>query len=280
MSTLFKRVPLVGHGIDQAGTWANRPLNAGNGFKWWADDKQRGFTYDSRRKLWWPDDGLTFYDAATNYLVDHFAGGTIDDGYSLGATTGATAPAVDAGAQGGIITGVTSADDDDATSLTRALVFVPEDGLIRVGARFKIDDITTVAFCVGLTDVLATGTTTEMPFELDTVTYTSNAADAAAFLFDTDATDDTIRCCAVDTNVDGTHVDTEIEPVNATYLEFLIELTAAGVATFYINETLAGTIAATAVTLDVALTPVLIAEARADADRNWHADYLFCHQDG
>ncbi len=272
---MFTRISTVGHGIEQSGTWANRPLNASHGMKWFADDKQRGFTYDSRRGVWWPDDGRVFYDATTNYLVDAFGGGTLYTGYTGDEGSGGTDFAITAGSLGGIITGATGATDNNTVAITGpALAWLPTDGTIRMGCRLHIGAaVTTAAINIGLTDTVASGTL-EMPAELSVVTYTTTATDAVVFLFDTDATTDTVRCCGVADDTDGTHVDSSVVPVASTYNDFLMEVTAAGVATFYIDEVLVGTVAA-ACTPAVPLVPIIAAEARTTTTRTIVVDNWF-----
>jgi hypothetical protein len=88
-------------------------------------------------------------------------------------------------------------------------------------------------------------------------TITTNATDGCGFMFDTSMTADTWWLVGVANNVDATAQNTALAPVADTYAIFRIELSTAGVATFYYNGTAVGTAMTGAVTATVALTPVI-----------------------
>lgn len=283
MTRFFKRNTPVFNGQDRCGVFADRPRTPDHGSLYFADDHQRLLMFNSRLQTWFPTDGRTFYDSGEKYLVDHFCGPAIDNAYSsaAGIDSPAAVAAHVAGAQRGeaaLVTGdVGDTFANDGSSLTKALLWTPEDLEITFGARFKLAAVTAAAAYVGLTDVLA-GTTLEMPFTLATATYTSNASNAAGLLFDTAATVDTIRAVGVAGDTDATHVDSAVAPVAATYLDVLLTISAAGVLTAYINEVLKATVAA-AVAPDAPLTPIAAAVARTTTSQVLTLDHWFCHQD-
>lgn len=138
--------------------------------------------------------------------------------------------------------------------LSRGLNWKANQGNLVLEARVKISAITNIAVFVGFTDQVSA---LEMPVTLSTTTFTTNATDAVGFLFDTAATTDTIRLVGVANDVDATAQDTSLAYVADTYKTFRIELSAAGVATFYIDGTAVGTAMTGALTATVALTPVI-----------------------
>jgi len=279
---LFQRPSTVAHGSDQAGLFDNRPKSPNNGHPYFADDLQRLLVFNSRLQTWVPADGQNLTNGATaKYMVDRFRGPVLDSGFVSddGSDAEAIAPVILTTASGGAVVGVTGNDGGgfaaDGAFLSYPLGFAAEDGRSVHHYRFKIDDITTVAFYVGLTDLA----TFEEPFSLATTTYTSNCSDGCGFLFDTAATDDTIRCVGVAGDTDATHVDSELEPVNDTFLDLSIDLSTAGVAKMYIDEALIATLTG-AVDVDVDLHAVICATARTTASRTWTAELQANHQIG
>lgn len=274
---------VVEQGCDTSGTWATRPRNAHSGAKFYATDKYRGFIYDDNLKVWLPSDGMAFYDASSKYLVDCFRGSLIDNLYTLNEGNDAQAllPALDLDQQGGKVDLVTgdagTGTAADASVMTGPLVWEMEEADVatRLFLRAKLSAITNVAMFFGFTDSLAS--TLEMPATLSTTTFTTNATDGGGFLFDTAATTDTIRGISVAAGVDGTDLDTAIAPVADTYVDMLMVVTPAGVASMYLDDTLYGTIT---LPVGVDLCPIFIAEARSTASRTASACLLFCHQDG
>lgn len=273
------------HGVATSGTWAQRPRNAHHGAKFYADDKYRSFTFDANLMTWMPDDGKTFYDATSKYLVDCFRGAVLDGLYSVAeGNDNVTALAVlDTDQQGGEVDLVTgdagSGTAADGTAMAGPLVWEMEEAAVqtRLFMRAKISAITNVAFYLGFTDTLP-ASTLEMPFTLATTTFTSNATDGGGLLFDTAATTDTIRGIGVDTDVDSTTpLNTGVAPTADTYMDFLLLVTPAGLASVYLNGTLYGTFT---MSPDVDVCPIAIAEARSTASRTLSIALLICHQDG
>lgn len=138
--------------------------------------------------------------------------------------------------------------------LQRGLDWKANQGGVFVEARFKTSIITNISYFFGFTDQVAA---LEAPVTLSTTTFTTNATDACGFLFDTAATTDTIRLVGVANDVDATMQDTSVAPVADTYQVLRVELSTAGVATFYRNGIQVGTAMSGAVTATVALTPTI-----------------------
>lgn len=146
-----------------------------------------------------------------------------------------------------------------------------QGGLVWEG-RIAISAITSVCVYVGLTDQVST---LEMPFTLGAGdALTSNASDAVGVLFDTAADTDNWWLVGVAANVDATKQNTAVAPVAATFEIWRIEVTAAGVATFYRNGTLIGSTMTGAVTPGTSLTPVVAAFSRTSASRNIDVDEI------
>lgn len=144
-------------------------------------------------------------------------------------------------------------------------------GLVWEG-RVAIDTITSVAVFIGLTDQRSA---LEMPFTLAAGdVLTSNASDAVGVLFDTAADTDNWWMVGVAADVDATKQNSAVAPSAGTFETWRIELTTAGVASFYRNGTLIGTAMTGAVTASVLLTPVVAAFSRSAASRNIDVDLL------
>jgi hypothetical protein len=269
-------------GIDLAGTSAARKWNGHAGATYYDTDLRELMVFDENIAggIWLPASGKALYKASSpRCLFDDFKAGTLDPRWvtAEGNDDLAALPALVAGAYNGELALVTGDAGDtvahDASCWAGpALEWECEEGQITLEFRAKLSAITTVAFFLGLTDVLPS-TTLEMPATLSGTTYTTTATDAVGFLFDTAATTDTIRCVGVKADTDATHVDSAVEPVAATYATYKIVLSAAGVAKFYINGTLVGTVA-DAVSVGVDLVPIAIAVPRTTSSRTLTLDWV------
>lgn len=158
--------------------------------------------------------------------------------------------------------------------LDRGLDWKANQGGVVFEARVKLSQITTISAFIGFTDQVAA---LEMPIQsaASANTLTTNATDAVGFMFDTSMTDDKWWLVGVANNTDATHENTTYAPVADTYETFRIELSAAGVATFYRNGIQVGTVMTGAVTATVALTPVIAGFNRTtSATPTITADYV------
>lgn len=212
-------------------------------------------------------------------FFDDFGGDVLADQWSgaAGADAQAVAPAIVAGGLDGICR-LTSGDAGDGTAndasvLTRALNYKASSGGLYMRARVKINTaVTNVCVNIGFTDVLAT-TTLEMPITISGTTLTTNATDAAVFVFDTAQTNDLWHCQGVKNNSDTAISNSGTAPTADTYQIFEIFIDSSGNATFYIDGVLKGSVA-NAVTASVSLTPVIAVEARTTTSKVVDIDYI------
>jgi hypothetical protein len=166
--------------------------------------------------------------------------------------------------------------DDAAASLAvngsqlgGSLQWRANNGGLRLETRFRVGVITNVAFFFGFTDQSAA---LEMPFTLAAGdALTSNATDAVGVLFDTAADTDNWWLVGVANDVDATKQNAAVAPVASTVEEWIIDVTSAGVATFYRNNVMIGSAMTGAVTTSVLLCPVFVGFTRA-AEANKFAD--------
>jgi hypothetical protein len=133
--------------------------------------------------------------------------------------------------------------------------------------------ITTVSVIAGLTDV----TTLEEPFTINAAAYTSNATDAAVFVYDTSATTDEWHMCAVDGDTDDTGcAATGTAPVADTYQTLRIEVDVDGnTIRYYIDGALEGTLTGGGVSPDVNLFATVIACATTTTSKTVDVDYIY-----
>lgn len=226
--------------------------------------------------------GAIFSDLASNSTqFDDFIGKTITGAWDVqkGSDGSAANFAISAG-NSGMVRATTGADAGgtmalNGVQLSSALNWKAANGNLVFEAKVKISAITNISIFVGLTDQVAA---LEAAATLTGTTFTTNATDAIGFLFDTNATTDTIRLVGVANDVDATPQDTGLAYVAATYRTFRIEVTTAGVATFFIDGLQIGTPMTGAVTTSVALSPVVSGFAEAAATRTIDADYIFVQQ--
>jgi hypothetical protein len=226
-------------------------------------------------------EGLDIQNRVT--LFDDFLGDVLASNWNAPTkgTDGQTvSPAITAGV-GGLVTMVTG-DDAAASmavngvSLTSELNWKANQGNLVFEARVKVSAITGVTLFVGLTDDKST---LECPVTVGASdALTTNAADAVGFVFDTNADTDKIWLVGVANNVDATAQNSGLVYVADTYRILRIELSEAGVASFYIDNTLIGSAMTGAVTASVALTPVVAAYSGA-ASRTVTVDYILVAAD-
>lgn len=216
------------------------------------------------------------------HLYDDFLGDAIGAEWNgvAGTDSEALAPAVNV--QPGGVVRLTAGDSDtnmaaDGSVLNRELIFKPNQGNLVMEARVKLSSIAAVAVCIGFTDTKAL----EMPFEVGgSDALTSNATDAAAFVFDTGADTDEWFAAGVANDVDAADPPDEVgsAPVAATWAVLRIEISETGVADFYLDDQHVVTLAA-AVTASAALTPVLAVLSRTTAVKSLDVDYVWVRVD-
>lgn len=212
-------------------------------------------------------------------LFDDFLGDVIADQWSAadGSDDLAVAVAVVTAGNNGLLR-LTTGDAGsgiaaDGSSLTHMLNWLPSNGGLRMETRLKINTaVTNIALNVGFTDTLAT-TTLEMPITISGTTITTDATDAAVFVFDTAQTNDFFHLQGVKNNTDTALLNSAVAPVADTFIHLAVEIDASGNATYYIDGVLKGSVA-NAVTPSVALTPIIVANARTTTSKVVDIDYI------
>jgi len=222
---------------------------------------------------------------ARDYVIefDDFLGRALDTTQwhgVKGSDAGAVIPTINSQA-GGVVRLTSAATNGtfavDGSSLTGELNFLPSQGDIFLETRLKIvSSVANVAINFGLTDSTATGTF-EMPISISGTTITSNATDAAVFVFDTAQTNDFFHCQAVKTDVDTAILNTGIAPVADTYIRLGIIIDTAGSAYFFINDVQVGQVA-NAVNPATRLCTIWTVATRTTANRSLDVDYRHISQ--
>ena len=184
------------------------------------------------------------------------------------------APPVVIAANNGLLTLVSGNAGDtfahDGSQLSSQLNWIPANGGLSMTARIMpVTGVATVCYNVGFTDTIAL----EMPITLSTTTLTTNASDAAVFVYDTAATNDFWHIQGVKGNTDTALTNTSVLPVADTYTILRVDIDTSGTASFYIDGVLKGNIA-NAVTTSVALTPTIAVTARTTSSRVLYVDYV------
>jgi len=199
---------------------------------------------------------------------DDFTGGsqafstTIVDGWrsrkgSDGACVDWTVTPAANGTVVGTIGSTTASMAVSGTQLDAGLDWLASSGELVFEARVKLSAITNIAVFVGFTDQTAA---LEMPIlsAASADTITTNATDSVGFMFDTSMTTQKWWLVGVANDVDATAINSTFAPVAATYETLRIEVSTAGVATFFRNGLrIAGAPMTGAVTASIALTPVI-----------------------
>lgn len=218
-------------------------------------------------------------------FFDDFLGDVIPDQINLveGTDSATSAGAILAGGIGGVLR-LTTGDAGtgyaaDAEQLTMALQWQASNGDLCFETRIKPSAITTCQIFVGFTD---DASTLEAPVEsagsVDTIT--TNATDAVGFMYDTRQSSDVWTLVGVANDVDATHQvltssTAGYVPVADQYQTLRVEVSPAGVATFFINGRQVGTPMTGAVTAATDLTPVItVSKTSVTASMTLDIDYL------
>ncbi len=138
--------------------------------------------------------------------------------------------------------------------------------------RLMLSAITSVAVFAGFTDQ---DSALEIPINGagGGDTFTNNATDAVGVLFDTTMTTANWWLVGVAGGSGATGQNSAFAPVAATVETWRIELTTAGVATFYRNGSLVASVSGAA-TVNVPLVPVIATFARSASSRNIDVDFV------
>lgn len=277
----------VVNGVSNSGTFAQRPKNAASGQFYYATDIGRLLVFDSMYRAWFRADGRTLYVPSAKYLTDAFGGPALSSTFAAAVgsdTDPGDAPVIDTDDADGSILGNTGdagtgvlADgsalagplDWEMEEATRATVFM---------ADFKVEAITTVEFFMGFSDTLPT-TTLEMPFHFtDGTTIGSVADNGCGILFDTTATDDTLRLVGSKATVDATAVDSLAAPVADTFAVYALVVDVLGNMDCFKDGVHLGTVA-DAIAPGTNACPIIVVNATTTAARYWRCRRFACHQD-
>jgi hypothetical protein len=225
--------------------------------------------------------GSQFYSPSPSYVayLDDFIGDSLDARWNVveGTDSATSDAAILAGGMGGVLrfttgdagTGLAA----DMIQMTQALQWQASNGSLYVEAKIKLSAIT-VCYCFfGFTDLVTLEAPIMSASSADTLT--SNATDAVGFMFDTRMSTDNWWLVGVAGDTDATAQNTGYAPVADTYETFRIELSAAGVATFYRNGVQVGTAMTGAVTAGADLTPTFnISKTATAASMTADMDYI------
>lgn len=217
-------------------------------------------------------------------FFDDFLGDVIPDQINIveGTDSATSDAAILAGGIGGVMR-ITTGDAGtglaaDMIQATMALQWQASNGGLSFQTRFKLSAITTCYVFVGFTDLVTLEGPIVSAASADTIT--TNATDAVGFMFDTRMTNDTWWLVGVANDVDATAQNTGIAPVADQYATFRVDITAAGIAQFYINGAQVGSAMTGALTPATDLTPTInvsktsvAASMTMDVDY-WHASMI------
>lgn len=171
---------------------------------------------------------------------DDFLGKALDttnDWTVAGVNSGTAAINV---AIGGHVRITTGAADDDDVDFASDLEFEAQKACC-LEVRIANNDVDMVAFNVGFSD--ATGEAADtIAMMLSGTTLASEASDFVGFLWDPDATTDTIRCVAVKNDVDQTVIDTSKVLTDGLFTVLRVDVDALGNADFYVDGIHKGTL--------------------------------------
>lgn len=161
----------------------------------------------------------------------------------------------------------------NGSQLNSRLNWQVNQGGLQIEFRLMVSAITNVAIFAGFTNQ---DSAVQMPINGSGVVngLTNNANDAVGIVFDTTMSTPNWWMVGVTGGVGATAQNSAVAPVAATVETWRIELSTAGVATFYRNSALIGTAMTGAVTTNVPLTPVIAAFSRAAASRSIDTDFI------
>jgi len=222
---------------------------------------------------------IDYSSPSTVALFDDFFGPTLSGQWNAVETDVDATETILAGGIGGVLRIVSGNDDGnavvlpDAAGITSALAWQASNGGLAMQARIKVSRITTAYLFVGFTDLV----TIEAPVIASQTAdgITTNASDAVGFMFDTGAATDTFFLVGVAADTDATTQVITAAPVADAYTTLRVEVSAAGVASFFKDGKQVGTAMTAAVTAATDLTPVvLVSNTDGTAAVNLDIDYV------
>lgn len=212
-------------------------------------------------------------------VFDDFTGDVIADQWNIveGTDSATSDAAILAGGIGGQLrfttgdagTGLAA----DMVQMTSALQWQASNGGLYIESRFKLSAISTCYAFFGFTDLVTLEAPIISAASADTLTTT--ASDAVGFMFDTRMSTDNWWLTGVAADVDTTAQNTGYAPVADTFATFRVEVSAAGVATFYYNGKQVGTSMSGALTAGTDLTPTFnVSKTSVAASMTADMDYI------
>jgi len=221
--------------------------------------------------------GLINNPATSVQLFDDFLGDVLADQWSAAEGNDAQAIIATINSQvGGVVrmvTGDTAVVAESAQSLTHGLNWEAAQGGLYMETRIKaVSSVADIQINVGFTDTLAT-TTLEIPFTISGVTITSNATNAACFVFDTTQTNDAWHIQGVKADTDTAINNTGVAVTADAWVKLGIAIDSSGNAEFFINDQSYGVVA-NAVTATTDLTPVIAVMTTTTASKTLDVDYV------
>lgn len=163
---------------------------------------------------------------------------------------------------------------DDGSQIICAIPVQADSENLTVETRLHINTaITNISLNFGLTDTTAL----EEPFEISGTTITSNATDAACFVYDDGATTKEWYACSVDSDVDDSgNSTTSIAPVADTFQTLRIESSSSGnTIKFYINGVLVKTLNNAGISPSTNLYATIIANSTTTTSKTVDIDYIY-----
>lgn len=216
-------------------------------------------------------------------FYDDFLGDLLKDELAVKAGSGTgNAAALTTGAGGQVL--LTSASDDGAFTANASAIelagldwYANQGGLV-FETRVKLSDISETYLFVGFTDT-SQASTLEEPIMLVAADIDSTATDACGVLYDVDGT--TKQWChgGVKNGTDTTPAYNGAAPTEAAWHTVRVEVSAAGAVQGFIDGVAIGEPVANAVTVSVALLPIVIVANRSANVCTAAVDYFWVQQD-
>ena len=165
------------------------------------------------------------------------------------------------------------------TSLLSAanLGYKADSGGLSMGARLKLDTIVEAYIFVGFTDALASTKEEPVDFTDGSDTAIATANNACGLVFSGDATTQEFHTGGVKATSVTAAAFSGVAPVDATYIDLRVDVSAAGSVTGYINGTVTETVA-NAITITTAVTPIVIVGSKDASQVIMTLDYIWAAQ--
>lgn len=206
-------------------------------------------------------------------LYDDFLGSSLDGAWSGASGSDGSDPAIQDGEVGGVVRlatgGGTSGFSSNLSALAHGRNFRADNGEALVGGRLAIDTVAHSYIFIGFTD----DTGAELPFTLDSDgNLTANASDAVGILMDT-TYDQNFHAVGVAGDSTVSPVALGVGPADGEWIVPEVVVRETGAAVMHVDRGRVASLAS-AVSADVALTPVVVASDDNEGTRNLDVDWL------